>query len=147
MFKRILLATDGSRLSAKAVSAAVELARAVRATLIAFYAPPAYALPVYGDAALHEAHAARAYADVAARDAARVLGPVGRKAAAAGVPCEALQQTSDTPWQAILAAARAERADLIVMASHGRRGLSSLLIGSETSNVLTHSRIPVLVVR
>jgi len=96
---------------------------------------------------LHEPHAASAYAEIAARDAERVLGPAERKAAAAGVACQKLQATSDTPWQAILAAARSERADLIVMASHGRRGVAALLLGSETSKVLTHSKVPVLVVR
>ena len=147
MFHRILVATDGSTLSAKAVDAAVALAHTLGARLVAFYASPAYPRPVYADAALHEASAVRAYAEVAVRDAARVLEPVTRKAAAAGVPCDPLQATSDAPWKAILAAATAERADVIVMASHGRHGLSSMVLGSETTKVLTNSKIPVLVVR
>jgi len=147
MFRNILVATDGSRLATRAVAAAIELARTVGARLVAFYAPPTYPLPVYGDTLLHERSAASAYADLAARDAARVLEPVQRRAVAAGVTCELVQATSDTPWQAILAAVKAEHADLVVMASHGRRGVSALMLGSETSRVLTHSKVPVLVVR
>ena len=147
MYRRILVATDGSRLSTRAVTQALQLAKAVGAKVTAFYAPPAYPLPVYGDAGLYEPMAKKDYALVAARDAERVLGPVERKAAAAGVHCDVLQATSDTPWEAILAAAAAEKADVIVMASHGRRGMSALGLGSETNKVLTHSKIPVLVVR
>ena len=72
---------------------------------------------------------------------------VARKAKAEGVACDVLHAASDAPWEAILAAARTDKADLIVMASHGRRGVSALLLGSETTKVLTHSKIPVLVVR
>jgi len=104
-------------------------------------------VPVYGDAALYGANAKKQYAAAAARDAERVLEPIERRAAQAGVDCEVLQATSDSPWKAILSAARAEKADVIVMASHGRRGMAALLLGSETTKVLTHSKIPVLVVR
>ena len=147
MYRRILLATDGSTLSGKAVTQALALAKAVGARLIAFYAPPPFPIPVYGDAGLYEAKAKKDYAAIAARDADRVLAPVERKAAQAGVACEVVQATSDTPWRAILAAARAEKADVIVMASHGRQGMAAVLLGSETTKVLTHSKIPVLVVR
>jgi nucleotide-binding universal stress UspA family protein len=147
MYRRILVATDGSTLSGKAVSHALQLARTTGAKLTAFYAPPAFPVPVYGDAGLYEAPAKKQYAAVAARDAERVLGPVERKAAQAGVPCDVLQATTDTPWKAILSAAGTEKADVIVMASHGRRGMAALLLGSETTKVLTHSKIPVLVVR
>src|SRR5690242_3229099 len=111
MFRRILVATDGSRLATRAVTAAIGLAHALGARLIAFYAAPTYPLPVYGDALLHERSAASAYAELAARDAARVLGPVQRRATAAGVACDLVEATSDAPWQAILAAAKAEHAD------------------------------------
>jgi nucleotide-binding universal stress UspA family protein len=147
MFRRILVATDGSRLATRAVTAAISLANSVGARLVAFYAAPTYPLPVYGDAQLHDRSATSAYAELAARDAERVLGPVQRRAAAAGITCELVHTTSDAPWQAILTAAKAEKADLVVMASHGRRGMSALMLGSETSKVLTHSKLPVLVVR
>ena len=147
VYKRILVATDGSRLSTRAVTQALALAQAVGARLTAFYAAPAYPLPVYGDAVLRDPRAKRQYAELAVRDADRVLEPVACKAKAAGVACDVLHAASDAPWEAILAAAHADKADLIVMASHGRRGMSALLLGSETTKVLTHSKIPVLVVR
>lgn len=147
MYRRILVATDGSTVSGKAVSHALGLAKAVGATLTAFYAPPSFAIPVYGDASLYDPGAKKDYAKVASRDAERVLAPIARKAAQAGVACDVVQATSDTPWKAILSAARAEKADVIVMASHGRQGVAALLLGSETTKVLTHSKIPILVVR
>ena len=147
MYRRILVATDGGKLSAKAVEHAVALAKSIGATLTAFYAAAPYPLPVYGDAVLYEPRSEKAYEEMAAREAERALSPVERKAAAAGVKCTTLQATTDTPWEAILAAAHRDRADLIVMASHGRRGMSAVILGSETAKVLTHSKIPVLVVR
>lgn len=147
MYRRILVATDGTALSTKAVTQALALAKAVGAKVTAFYAPPPFPIPVYGDATLYEAKARKDYAEIAARDAERVLAPVGRKAAQAGVDCDVLQATSDTPWRAILSAAHSEKADVIVMASHGRSGVAAVLLGSETTKVLTHSKIPVLVVR
>jgi nucleotide-binding universal stress UspA family protein len=147
MYGRILVATDGSDLSARAVAHAFDLARAVGAKVTAFYAPPPFPVPVYGDAGLHEARAKQEYAEIAARDAESVLAPVVRKAAEAGVACDTVQAPSEAPWQAILAAARDVKADVIVMASHGRRGMAALLLGSETTKVLTHSKVPVVVVR
>ena len=147
MYRRILVATDGSRLSAKAVNAAVALAKSVGAHVTAFHATRPYPIPVYGDTVLYEPMAEAEFARLAAREAVRVLAPAERRAASAGVPCEVLQKTSERPWEAILAAARKEKADLIVMASHGRRGIAAVLLGSETTKVLTHSKIPVLVVR
>ena len=147
MYRRILVATDGSTLSTRAVDHALVLAKAVGAKVTAFYAPPPFPIPVYGDATLYETKARKDYAAIAARDAERVLAPVERKAAQAGVHCDVLQATSDTPWRAILTAARTAKADVIVMASHGRRGMAAVLLGSETAKVVTHSKLPVLVVR
>jgi nucleotide-binding universal stress UspA family protein len=147
MYRRILVATDGSELSAKAVDHAFELARAVGAKVTAFYAPLPFPMPVYGDAGLQEVRAKQEYAAIAARDAGSVFAPIERQAARAGIACDLLHAQSEAPWQAILAAAHEVRADVIVMASHGRRGVAALLLGSETANVLTHSTLPVLVVR
>jgi nucleotide-binding universal stress UspA family protein len=147
MYRRILVATDGSELSGKAVTHAFDLARAVGAKVTAFYAPLPFPMPVYGDAGLHEARAKQEYAAIAARDAEGVLAPVQRQAAEARVACDILQAPSEAPWQAILSAAHEVQADVIVMASHGRRGVAALLLGSETTKVLTHSTIPVIVVR
>jgi nucleotide-binding universal stress UspA family protein len=76
-----------------------------------------------------------------------MLAKVQKAAKDAGVKCEAVAVVSDFPYQQIIATAKKKKCDLIVMASHGRKGLSSLLLGSETAKVLTHSKIPVLVVR
>ena len=81
------------------------------------------------------------------RHAAKILDPVAAKAGAAGVSFTSADAISPSPWEAILAAARKHKCDAIVMASHGRRGISALLLGSETQKVLTHSRVPVIVVR
>lgn len=147
MYKRILVPTDGSKLSGKAVQHALDLASAVGATLTAFYASPPYPRPVYGDGVLDGPSARDQYAEAAAREALRVLEPIQRKARGADVPCEVMHTISDAPWQAILDAAHAKKSDVIVMASHGRSGMAALLLGSETSKVLTHAKIPVVVVR
>lgn len=147
MYRRILVATDGSKLSGKAVRHALALAKALDARVTALYVvyPPSTA--IYAEGVLYDPVSKKEHAAAAARESERVLAPVGRKAAAAGVACEVLHTVSDAPWKAILDAARTAKSDVIVMASHGRRGLSALLLGSETNKVLTHAKIPVIVVR
>ena len=149
MLKRILVATDGSRLSDNAVNHAVELARALGAKLVAFHASPAFSgtpSQAEGLAKIRDTMRRSEYEAVAAREARKVLEPVEREAAAAQIECTVAHAFAEAPWQAILAAARKCDA-AIVMASHGRRGLSAFLLGSETQNVLTHSDLPVIVVR
>jgi nucleotide-binding universal stress UspA family protein len=146
MYRRILVATDGSALAGRAVQHALSLAKAVGAQVTAFYAAPPYPTPIYAEAVLNEAPARAQYEALAQREAQRVLDAVARKAATAEVACETVHAISDAPWQAILDAARARKSDVIVMASHGRRGIAAVLLGSETSKVLTHARIPVVVV-
>jgi nucleotide-binding universal stress UspA family protein len=147
MYKQILVATDGSKLSGKAVSHAVSLAQAVGAKLTAFYASPDYPLPAYADGVVYEPVSKKEYAALASREAEKILAAVVSKAQAAGVHCTSAHSIAAAPWEAILAAAKKAKADAIVMASHGRRGVSALLLGSETQKVLTHSKIPVIVVR
>ena len=147
MYKNLLVATDGSKLSDKAVAHAVGLAHAVGATITAFYAAPDYPMPAYADGVVYEPVSRKEYAKLAAQDAEKILGKVVAKAKTAGVECKTTFDIAATPWEAILAAARKTKADAIVMASHGRRGLSAVLLGSETQKVLTHTKIPVLVVR
>jgi nucleotide-binding universal stress UspA family protein len=147
MYKHILVATDGTRLSGKAVAHALALARALGARLTAFYASPDYPLPVYAEGAIVEPMSRREYAAICKDEADRILGAVAAKAKSARVAFNAVHAVNSTPWRAILAAARKHRCDVIVMASHGRRGVSALLLGSETQKVLTHSKIPVVVVR
>ena len=147
MFKHILLPTDGSPLSARAVASGIELAKALGARVTGlFVAPPAtplvfeHFLPVrYMEPDDHAA--------LIEREAAHALGQVEKAAKAAGVTCETKQLTSDYPADAIMTTAHRSKCDLIVMASHGRTGVSAMLLGSETQKVLTHSKVPVLVHR
>jgi nucleotide-binding universal stress UspA family protein len=147
MYRNILVATDGSRLSAKAITHAIALARALGAKLTGFYASPDYPLPAYADGVMYEPVSPQEYAAMCKKEADRILSAVGAKAKAAGIRFTAVQAIANAPWEAILAAARKEKCDAIVMASHGRRGVSALLLGSETQKVLTHSKLPVIVVR
>lgn len=147
MYKNILVATDGTRLSGKAITQAVALAKALGARLTAFYASPDYPLPVYAEGAIVEPMSRREYAAICKEEADRILGAVAAKAKSARVALNAVHVVNSTPWRAILAAARRHRCDAIVMASHGRRGLSAVLLGSETQKVLTHTKLPVIVVR
>ncbi|MFN7753025.1 MAG: universal stress protein [Pseudomonadota bacterium] len=147
MFRRLLCPLDGSPLSTRALRRAVALAADSGAELVGFHAAPDYHPVAYEDLVARGVISPARFAAATDRKAARILAPVTRACAAAGVKCRVRHVVHDHPWQAIIAAARRERCDLIVMASHGRRGLAGLLLGSETSRVLTHSRIPVLVVR
>ena len=147
MYKNILVATDGTRLSGKAITHAIALAKALGAGLTGFYASPDYPLPVYAEGAIVEPMSRREYAALCKDEADRILGAVAAKAKSARVAFDAVHTINSTPWRAILAAARKHRCDVVVMASHGRRGVSAMLLGSETQKVLTHSKIPVIVVR
>ena len=147
MYKNLLVATDGSKLSDKAVAHAISLAQALGASLTAFYAAPDYPMPAYADGVVYEPVSRKEYGKLAAEDAQKILDAVGMKADAAGVACKTTYAIAAAPWEAILAAAKKSKVDAIVMASHGRRGLSAVLLGSETQKVLTHSKLPVIVVR
>jgi nucleotide-binding universal stress UspA family protein len=147
MYRNILVATDGSKLSLKAVTHAIDLAKVLGSRLTGFFASPSYPLPVYADGVVFTPLSRREYAAQCKQEAERILGAVADKAKAAGVGFTAASAISASPWEAILAAARKHKCDAIVMASHGRRGVSALVLGSETNKVLTHSKVPVLVVR
>ena len=147
MYKHLLVPTDGSKLSEKAVAQALELAQALKAKITAFHASPDYPMPVYAEGVAVEMISRREYTKRAKEEATKVLDRVLAKAKAAGVECATVHAIASAPWEAILAAAKKGKCDAIVMASHGRRGLTGLLLGSETTKVLTHSKLPVLVVR
>jgi nucleotide-binding universal stress UspA family protein len=147
VYKHILVATDGSKLSSKAVAHAIDLAQALGAKLTAFYACPDYPMPAYADGVVYEPVSRREYAVLCKKEADKILNPVKMKAESAGLEFTAMHAISPSPWEAILAAARKQKCEAIVMASHGRRGVSALLLGSETQKVLTHSKLPVIVVR
>jgi nucleotide-binding universal stress UspA family protein len=147
MYKNILLPTDGSPLSRKAVANGVKLAKMLGARVTGFYAaPPATPLefrgflPVgYGNTEKHRQAIKNA--------AEHHLAAVKKAAAAAGVPCKTVCVTDDFPAEAIIAAAKQHRCDLIFMSSHGRRGFKSSMLGSHTQKVLMLSPIPVVVDR
>lgn len=147
MFKHILVPTDGSDLSRDTVSRAVTFAREAGARITAFYAKPEYPVTYYGEGVLIDPTTPEKFAELAEKQAQDVLGYVARLASESGVACTGVSATSDVPYEAIIDAANKHGCDLIFMASHGRRGISGLLLGSETNKVLTHSKIPVLVYR
>ena len=148
MYKHILVATDGSKLSLKAAKTAAKLAHAVGARLTALYVTPEYMPPMYGEASLYVTQVSvKSFKEAIDKDAKAALAAVAKEAAAARVTHAGVRATNAQPWSAIVSAARSKKCDLIVMASHGRRGLAGLLLGSETTKVLTHSKVPVLVVR
>ena len=148
MYKNILVATDGSKLSQKAIKTAGRLAKAVGARVTGVYVMPEYVPPMYGEAALYIPETSPKNFKLAVeKDANAALAAVEKEAAAAGAPYAGVKLTHAQPWKAIVGTARTRKCDLIVMASHGRRGLSALLLGSETTKVLTHSKVPVLVCR
>lgn len=143
MFKKILLPTDGSPLAHKAIDAGIELARQTGASLTAVHVMPLLHMFTYEPGVTESVH------DTVRKDRAahskKYLEQVAEQAAAAGVPCETVLATSDSPYEAIIDTARGSGCDLIAMASHGRMGIKGVLLGSETQKVLTHSAIPVLV--
>jgi nucleotide-binding universal stress UspA family protein len=144
MFKRILIATDGSELAERAVAAGLALARALNARVTAVTATEPWSAMVTGEPAL--VFPIEDYEKTAAENAARILAGVSAAAKAAGVDCETVH-VSDFPAEGIVETAKGRGCDLIVMASHGRRGLSKLLLGSQATRVLALSPVPVLVCR
>jgi nucleotide-binding universal stress UspA family protein len=148
MYKHILVPTDGSNLSAGAVKAAAKLAHEFNAKLTSVHVIPPYTTQSFaeGTGPVGDVDAKR-YRKLSKARAQQVLERAKKEAEAAHVTCSTTVVTAESPWAAIVEEARKGRCDLIVMASHGRRGLEGLLIGSETHKVLTHTKTPVLVCR
>ena len=146
MFQNILIPTDGSERSRGAVRMAVELAKLHGARITGVHVIPDYHLLIAYEGAFDPITEERIEAEAKTR-ADAYLRQIEEMAAAAGVGCEAVCETSDHPYDAILRTADAKGCDLIVMTSHGRKGLAAVLLGSETRKVLTHAHVPVLVVR
>jgi nucleotide-binding universal stress UspA family protein len=148
MFKHILVSTDGSKLSGKAIRTAVRLAAATGAKVTGSYIIAPYVAPMYGEAAIYvPAVSPKRYKELTQREARKALAAVEIEARTAGVEYRGASITANNPWEGIIRTARSKGCDLIVMASHGRRGLAGFVLGSETTKVLTHSKIPVLVCR
>ena len=147
MFKHILIPTDGSELSDKAINAGIDFAREVHARVTGFTAVPEYRVPSEVELMSRHGVSMEQYEHEARLQAEAALQKIADRARAAGVPYDGEYAQSDHPHEAIVRTALKCGCDLIFMASHGRRGISSLLLGSETNKVLTHSKIPVLVYR
>jgi nucleotide-binding universal stress UspA family protein len=147
MFKHILIPTDGSALSRRAIAKGVTLAKSVGARITGLFAAPPATPIIYRNSLPVGYTTPQQHARMIEESAARFLGVIERAADKAGVRYEGLHVTSDFPADVILAVAKRKKCDLILMATHGRRGFRGVLLGSETQKVLTHSRIPVLVCR
>jgi len=144
MFKRILVPTDGSDITAKAVDTAIGLAKSLGARLYTISVKEPFPYSAISEMQPTPPHE---FFDAQERIAARRIQQVREACDAASVPCEAHTIEALHPWEAIIEHAQRMECDLLVMASHGRRGVTALLLGSETQKVLTHSKLPVLVVR
>lgn len=146
MYRKILLPTDGSALCETATARGIEFAKFAGASVVGFHAIPATSYLIYTEAGPSDVLAEQFERDAVARGE-RLVKTVADQARAAGVPCETLTLVNDHPWEGIIEAAVTKGCDLIFMASHGRKGLSALLLGSETTKVLTHTKVPVLIYR
>ena len=149
MYKHILLPFDGSELSVKAQSEAVTLAKSIGAKLTVIHVIAPFHVHVQPWASPQQllSKIEGEHVDELKKNAQPMLTAVAAQIKAAGVECEGVLVVNDNPYQGIIETASQRKCDLILMASHGRRGLDALLLGSETVKVLTHSTIPVLVVR
>ncbi|MBL8439534.1 MAG: universal stress protein [Zoogloeaceae bacterium] len=147
MFKHLLVPTDGSDLSESTVRRAVSFAKEAGARITFFYAQPDFPMPIYGEGALIDPTTPEQFAKASAQEAAAILSKAKAHADLAEVAAVTDTEVNEVPYEAIINAASRHGCDLIFMASHGRRGLASLLLGSETQKVLTHSTIPVLIYR
>ena len=144
MFKKILLPTDGSELSTKAVQGALKMAGQLGASVVGLTVVEPYS---YSTLSEYRPETLEAFEARNAQAAEQRLAPLVQAASDAKVPCETVTVKSFSPYEAIIDTAKRHGCDVIFMASHGRRGLSAVLLGSETQKVLTHSTIPVLVYR
>jgi nucleotide-binding universal stress UspA family protein len=148
MFKHILLPTDGSKLADRAIVRGINLAKALGAKVTLLSVVPEFRMIADESFAVPMSlQAKERYEKEAKQRAQKKLAAVSARMAKAGVQGAAVVVSSDLPYQQIIEVARKRKCDIVVMASHGRRGLTGLLLGSETVKVLTHSKIPVLVVR
>ena len=146
MFKNILIPTDGSELSQRAVRMAIALAKLHQARIVGIHVIPDYHLLIAYEGAFDPVTEERIEEEARVR-AGSYLEFIDKACAEAGVECETVCETSDHPYDAILKIAEARKCDLILLHSHGRKGLAAVLLGSETRKVLTYSKIPVMVVR
>ncbi len=146
MFKHILIPTDGSSVASKAAKAGIALARRLGAKVTAYYSIEGIqAVLVEGYAFSPEE--INGFEDRAREAGQKLVGAIGKMAKAAGVPFTSVVANAFTPYEGIIALAKKRKCDVIFMASHGRSGISRLIMGSVTQKVLSHSRLPVMVYR
>jgi nucleotide-binding universal stress UspA family protein len=147
MFKKILLPTDGSPVSRKSVKQGVAFAKATGAKVVGFFSPQDYRTLMYSEYIPPSLMSEEEFEAQAKKAAQKQLTFIEKTAKEAGIPYEGFYLSSIAPWEAIIEAAKKKKCDLIFMGSHGRSGLAGLVLGSQTTKVLTHSKIPVLVTR
>lgn len=147
MFKHVLIPTDGSPVAAKAVKAGLKLAAELGARVTAYVAVAPVQQPASSEGYLLDASLMKQFQKQAVDAAERQLEAIAKLAKAAGVSCTGVAAVAYTPYEGIIETAKKRKCDAIFMASHGRRGLAGLVLGSVTHKVLTHSKIPVLVYR
>ncbi len=146
MFRNILIPTDGSEQSRHAVHTGIELAKLHHSKITGIHVIPDYHLLIAYEGAFDPVTEERIEEEAKSR-AESYLAFIRKAADEAGVPCDTVCETSDHPHDAIIKTAEVRGCDLILMTSHGRKGLAAVLLGSETRKVLTHAKVPVLVVR
>jgi nucleotide-binding universal stress UspA family protein len=148
MYQRILIATDGSELADKAVAHGIALAKDLKVPICIVTVTEAWsAFELAQMSRMGDRNPLGRYEEMAAAAASNILGKAGQLAKAQGVSCELVHVQDRRPAEGIIAAAKDKACDLIIMASHGYRGLNRLLLGSQAYEVLTHSKVPALIVR
>lgn len=147
MFKNILIPIDGSDVSRKAVKAGISLASEIGAKVIAFHAEEPVPNHIYGEGYIADKRMVAEFEKRAREYSRKCLATVEKAGKAAGVPVETVVLKTPLAYRGIIDAAKRRKCDAIFMASHGRGGLGGLLLGSVTHQVLSHSKIPVLVFR
>ena len=148
MYRKILIATDGSELASKAVDHGVMLAKKFEASVIFVTVTEIWsAVEMMADSARGISNSVEKYEEMAAKSAQNVLAATKAVAHGAGIECETLHVRDRVPAEGIIAIANEKGCDLIVMASHGRRGLNRLMLGSQTAEVQVNSKVPMLVLR
>ena len=146
MFKHLLISTDGSSLGNKAAKAGIDLARALGAKVTAYYAIEQLQM-IFDEGYMMDQRMIDRLEKSARAAGQKRVDAIGKMAKAAGVPFAAVVTQALTPHEGIIDAAKKRKCDVIFMSSHGRRGLSRLIMGSVTQKVLVHSKIPVVVYR
>ena len=148
MYKKILIATDGSELAGRAVAHGLKLAKELKVPVVVVTVTPMWsALEIAHEARLSQVNPVERYQESAAFWAQKILNEADEQAKAAGVNFELIHLPDSAPAEGIIATAEKQGCDLIVMASHGRRGLGRLVLGSQANEVLAYSKVPALIVR